>query len=290
MNRIEEDKVMIARRKSGGGAVYQDLGNTCFSFFIPIYDQTSPLDTRVKNNEVIISALQTFGIDAKVSGRNDLEVDGKKISGSAYQLDLGSNTRRKKALHHGTLLLDVKFDDLHNYLNPNKKKLESKGVDSVISRVLNLCTLKPSLTHESVSSALFESFKKQYDWCEPTFQVIDSPLTISPHVKEFYDTITNRSWLYGESPQFTYNIETRFNWGIVDFFFKVEKGTIIGGQCYSDCLVPEFIDQINIEMNSKGYEYSKKGLDLMCEILTHKNLENPQVLSMINDLNKWLIS
>jgi lipoate-protein ligase A len=84
MNRIEQDKVEIARRKSGGGAVYQDLGNTCFSFFIPIYDETSPLDTRVKNNEVIINALSSLDIEAKISGRNDLEVDGKKISGSAY--------------------------------------------------------------------------------------------------------------------------------------------------------------------------------------------------------------
>lgn len=169
MNRIEEDRVAIARRKSGGGAVYQDLGNTCFSFFIPIYDDTSPLDTRVKNNEVIINALKTLNVEANISGRNDLEVDGKKISGSAYQLDLGSNTRRKKALHHGTLLLDVKFNDLHNYLNPNKKKLESKGVDSVISRVLNLCSIQPTLTHDKVSTALFESFKRQYDWCEPSF-------------------------------------------------------------------------------------------------------------------------
>lgn len=193
MNRIEEDRVEIARRKSGGGAVYQDLGNTCFSFFIPIYDETSPLDTRVKNNEVIINALKSLEIEAKISGRNDLEVDGKKISGSAYQLDLGSNTRRKKALHHGTLLLDVKFDDLHNYLNPNKKKLQSKGVDSVVSRVLNLCTIKPSLTHQVVSNALFESFKHQYNWCEAIFEQIDDPLKVSPHVVDFYNKITNRS-------------------------------------------------------------------------------------------------
>lgn len=67
----------------------------------------------------------------------------------------------------------------------------------------------------------------------------------------------------------------------MDFFFKVEKGTIVGGQCYSDSLIPEFIDQINIELNSKSYEYSKKGLELMCEILADRNPDNEQILSMI---------
>lgn len=289
MNKIEEDNVAIARRKSGGGAVYQDLGNTCFSFFIPIYDDTSPLDTRNKNNEVILKALEQFGLNGEISGRNDLELNGKKFSGSAYQLDLGTRNRRKKALHHGTLLLDVQFDDLWKYLNPNKKKLESKGVDSVVSRVVNLCTVKPELNHDVVSEAMFESFKEIYDWCEPTFETIDDPLSVSPHVQEFYDKITNRKWLYGESPQFTYNIETRFDWGIMDVFFQVEKGSIIGGKAYSDCLVPELIDFLNYELDSKSYEYSKTGLDLMCEILSDKFEGNDSAQNMIKDLNKWII-
>ena len=290
MNKIEEDDVKIARRKSGGGAVYQDLGNTCFSFFIPIYDDTSPLDTRDKNTEVILSALESYGLKGEVSGRNDLEVNGKKFSGSAYQLDLGGKNRRKKALHHGTLLLDVQFDDLWKYLNPNKKKLEAKGVDSVVSRVVNLTTLKEDIAHDNISEAMFESFKNQYDWCEPSFETIDDPLSVSPHVQEFYDQITNRNWLYGETPQFTYNIETRFDWGIVDIFFQVEKGSIIGGKAYSDCLVPELIDYINYELGSKSYEYSKTGLDLMCEILAYKFPDNEQVQDMIKELNVWLIS
>jgi lipoate---protein ligase len=182
MNKIHEDGVKIARRKSGGGAVYQDLGNTCFSFFIPIYDDTSPLDTRNFNNKVILKALDGFGIKGEISGRNDLEINGKKFSGSAYQLDLGGKNRRKKALHHGTLLLDVQFDDLWKYLNPNKKKLESKGVDSVVSRVMNLCTINPELEHELISTAMFESFKNLYDWCEPTSQTITDPFSVSPHV------------------------------------------------------------------------------------------------------------
>ena len=89
MNKIEEENVALARRSSGGGCVYQDLNNTCFSFFIPIYDDKKPFDTKEENNKIILDAIKTFGIEGEVSGRNDLLIEGKKFSGSAYELDLG---------------------------------------------------------------------------------------------------------------------------------------------------------------------------------------------------------
>ncbi len=76
------------------------------------------------NNKIIINALGSLGIEAKVSGRNDITVDDKKISGSAYRLNLGGKGGKgKKALHHGTILFSVDLQALHRYLNPNKKKL-----------------------------------------------------------------------------------------------------------------------------------------------------------------------
>ena len=97
------------------------------------------------NNDILINALKNkFNIDAKASGRNDLIVQNegvdKKISGSAYKLKLGNikTGEGKKSLHHGTLLLDLDFTALSKYLNPNKLKLQSKGVVSVIQRVINL--------------------------------------------------------------------------------------------------------------------------------------------------------
>lgn len=166
----------LARRKSGGGCVYQDLKNTCFSFFIPIYDTTSPLDTREQNNIIILDALASLEITGEVSGRNDLLVDGKKFSGSAYELDLGGVKVRKKALHHGTLMIDVDVNAVWEYLNPNKKKLESKGVDSVISRVTNLIDHYPSLDHAKISDAMFSAFAKHYNWCEVQHEVLEEPL------------------------------------------------------------------------------------------------------------------
>lgn len=158
MQKLEEDKVVLARRKSGGGCVYQDLGNSVFSFINPIEDFGTQ-DFKTLNNELLIDALKQFGIAAEASGRNDMVVDGRKISGSAYKLKLGrKDGSGRRSLHHGTMLLDLELGALGKYLNPNKKKLESKGVDSVVSRVMNLSEANSTINHDTFCSALEKSF------------------------------------------------------------------------------------------------------------------------------------
>jgi lipoate-protein ligase A len=162
VQRLEEKDVILARRKSGGGCVYQDLGNSVFSFINPI-DDFSKQDFKTLNNEVLLDSLQSFGVTGEASGRNDLTVDGKKVSGSAYKLKLGrSDGSGRRSLHHGTMLLDLELTALGQYLNPNKKKLESKGVDSVISRVMNLKEVAPTIDHQSFCDALEGSFSKKW--------------------------------------------------------------------------------------------------------------------------------
>ena len=140
---LEQDGVTLARRKSGGGCVYQDLGNSVFSFLNPV-NGFDKVDFKTMNNDLLLGALKKFGLEAKASGRNDLTIENegvdKKISGSAYKLKLGNikTGEGRKSLHHGTMLLDLELGALGKYLNPSKAKLESKGVDSVISRVINL--------------------------------------------------------------------------------------------------------------------------------------------------------
>ena len=145
---LEENNVMLARRKTGGGCVYQDLGNSVFSFINPVKEN---IDFKTMNNEVLLGALEKgFGVKGEASGRNDLTVDGRKVSGSAYKLKLGrKDGSGRRSLHHGTMLLDLELGALGKYLSPNKKKLESKGVDSVISRVLNLKELVPEINHDN---------------------------------------------------------------------------------------------------------------------------------------------
>eukprot|EP01027_Heterolobosea_sp_BB2_P001677 GEZU01002504.1.p2 GENE.GEZU01002504.1~~GEZU01002504.1.p2 ORF type:complete len:118 (+),score=32.97 GEZU01002504.1:136-489(+) len=113
---MEEDGIFLARRTSGGGAVYQDLGNTCFTFMSP----RAQFDKSV-NNGIIISALRNlFNIHAEASGRNDIIISDskRKISGSAFK------QTNDRAFHHGTLLINVDLAGLQKYLNPDKKKLE----------------------------------------------------------------------------------------------------------------------------------------------------------------------
>ena len=144
--------------------MYQDLGNSVFSFINPV-NAFEKVDFKTMNNEVLINSLKNgFGIQAHASGRNDLviknegEVD-RKISGSAYKLKLGrKDGSGKRSLHHGTMLLDLELGALGKYLNPSKAKLASKGVESVISRVVNLKEINPDIHHDNFCESLEEAF------------------------------------------------------------------------------------------------------------------------------------
>lgn len=117
--------VAIVRRSTGGGAVYHDLGNINYSFI------GDPADKEYLTR-YIIKALNDMGIGAEKTGRNDLLVEGMKISGMA---ELQRNGRM---LLHGTLMYDVDIEQMTNLLTPGEKKLQSKGIKSVRSRVRNI--------------------------------------------------------------------------------------------------------------------------------------------------------
>lgn len=296
IDRIQQDGISLARRKSGGGAVFQDLGNACFCFMTPIFEaDKAPLDTRVVNNQIILRALNRFNIPAEVSGRNDLEVKGKKFSGSAYELDLGGIRKQKKALHHGTLLVNVNMKALGNYLNPSKPKLQSKGVDSVISRVINLKELCSDLTTENLTKAIEEEFKEEYKETHPEVREIEikDPSKVDPQVIKTYEQWTDEKWVLGETPQFSNQFETRFPWGIMDIRLQVDNGIITRAKIFSDCLLPELIDWLEDELSSKHYEYSARGLErLFEEVLPFKSSSaeeyQAKYASCVADLHAWL--
>lgn len=149
--RMEQDGIRLARRSSGGGAVFHDLGNTCFTFMAgkPGYDKSVSTD-------IILQALRQLGVTAGASGRNDLVMetaDGpRKISGSAYR------ETQDRGFHHGTLLLNADLERLADYLNPDPKKLQAKGITSVRSRVANLAEFLPGISHEQVCEAIVQAF------------------------------------------------------------------------------------------------------------------------------------
>lgn len=154
------------------------------------------------NNEVLIDALAKFKVLAEPSGRNDIHVNGRKVSGSAYKLSLGKKDGTgKKSLHHGTMLLNLDLNALQKYLNPNKLKLISKGVDSVVSRVLNLSEIVPDITHEQFCNALAGTFRKKWHDKKLNERVLSiKELEAIPKVMELYENMNKWEWRFGETP------------------------------------------------------------------------------------------
>lgn len=138
----------IARRKSGGGTVYHDMGNLCFSIISH------------ENNEIfcdyrmmILRILEKNGLNATYNGRNDLVLEGKKFSGNAVY------NKGKYVCQHGTILIHTDIEKMNYYITPNLEKLNRNGVKSVSSRVINLCEVKHDITCEGFCQEFISTFK-----------------------------------------------------------------------------------------------------------------------------------
>ena len=219
---LAEEGGVLARRLSGGGAVFHDLGNLNFTFLMPQAEYD--LD---KQFSVIAEAVSLLGLRSERSGRNDVLAEGRKFSGNAFYKHDG------KAYHHGTLLVDVDMEKLGRYLNPSKAKLQAKGVDSVRSRVVNLRELNPDITIPSMKQALAQAFAKVYG----------VPMTVMSDRDLNHDAIealrqrnAGWEWNYGQKLPFTVELETRFSWGCLQLCMQVENGILSGAKVYSDAM------------------------------------------------------
>ncbi|MDR0698762.1 MAG: lipoate--protein ligase [Tannerella sp.] len=224
---LERDGGFLARRMSGGGAVFHDLGNLNFTFLVrdEKYDLACQLD-------VIIHAVAKFGVHAVRSGRNDILADGKKFSGNAFF------NSRGHCYHHGTLLLDVDMSNLSRYLNVSHTKLQSKGVDSVRSRVINLRDLAPDITVESLQAALIEAFGEVYG--APPQLLSDERLN-QEEVGKYAEKYASWEWRLGRKLLFTTEYQNRYAWGDLTLQFCVEGGIIKDAIAYSDGMETNFI-------------------------------------------------
>ena len=213
---LQQEGGHLARRLSGGGAVFHDLGNLNFTFLMPqaMYDLDRQLDT-------ICAAVRSFGIDAERSGRNDILAKGRKFSGNAFYKN------GKQAYHHGTLLLDADMEKLGRYLNPSKAKLAAKGVDSVRSRVGNLRELNPDITVDAMKAALIDAFSAGYGCAERI------ELSPDPALRERY---RSWEWNYGQKLPFTVSWEDRLDFGCIRIEAAVERGVIRQAKVWTDAM------------------------------------------------------
>ena len=222
----------LMRRGTGGGAVYHDLGNINFSF---IADK-SLYDVRMQLS-VIQDALLAYGLEAEISGRNDLICQGRKFSGNAF------GKGKKNDLHHGTILIKTDSAMMQRYLTVDKAKLMKHGVKSVASRVVNLSELVPELTSESIKSPLIASFEKVYGG-KSTMLDFDT-LIKNKEVQAIREHLSSDDFLFGRWRQFMTSKKAQFPWGNVDIALHIDeaKAIITEVQIASDCLEPEIIRQ-----------------------------------------------
>ena len=237
---LEEEGGFLARRTTGGGAVYHDLGNLCFTF------AASPEQYDLKRQmKVVQRACRKFGIETQFSGRNDMiTLEGYKFSGNAFSV-----TNQCK-IQHGTLMVDVDVTKLGKYLTPSKEKMKSKGIKSVQSRVCNLKELNPVVTTDAMRQALREAFLTEYgELIELSTEGLDCP-----EVRETYETYASWEWKFGKSPECETSYNKRFAWGEVEVQLKLNKLVISECKVYSDALDVELPGFLEALLTGKRYD------------------------------------
>lgn len=263
---LESNGGKLARRLSGGGAVYHDLGNLNFTFVMDknIYDLNRQL-------QVIIDAVKAMGINAEFSGRNDITIDGKKFSGNAYYF------KKFAAYHHGTILVDTDFDKLINYLQVSKEKIISKGIESVRSRVINLKSIDSEINIEDVKSKVKTSFLANYGGNGSELKINNK------RVKEIYEKYSSWEWRYGQTPDFDLIFSNRFNWGSMEIGFELRDGYILSSKIYSDSLAADLIQNISYQLKDIPLDIE----NIIKRISRVRVLDKDEQL-IIQDVRRWL--
>ena len=221
---VEDQGIIVVRRLSGGGAVYHDLGNLNFSFITK--DDGDSFMNYKKFTQPVVDALAKLGVNAELSGRNDILAEGRKVSGNAQFATRG------RMFTHGTLMFNTEIDAVVSALKVKKDKIESKGIKSVRSRVANISEfLTDEMTVEQFRMAILTSVfggEENIRYYELTDEDWANIHKIS---EERYQTW---AWNYGKSPRFNIQKTHRFPSGGIDIRLEVNRGVIEEAHIFGD--------------------------------------------------------
>jgi lipoate---protein ligase len=274
--KMEQNGITLARRQSGGGAVFHDLGNTNFTFMAgkPEYDKT------VSTN-IVLNALKTLHVKGKSTGRNDLVIEDsegeRKFSGSAYRETMD------RGFHHGTLLLNADLGRLANYLNPDPKKLKAKGIKSVRSRVTNLNEINPEINHDNVCGAIIDAFFHHYGKrVEPEY-ISPESLPELPNFTEKFEHQSSWQWNFGNTPEFMHTLSERFSWGGIELHLDIKKAHIVKAKIFTDSLTPAPLETLTEALIDQPYK-----INTFNKIINKTAEAFPENAKELAELQVWL--
>lgn len=243
---VEAHHINVVRRTTGGGAVYHDLGNLNYSFITGAGDAERL--TMERFTRPVVEALRGLGLQAEASGRNDVLVDGKKVSGTAQRLVRG------RILYHGTMLFDADPGMVAGALQVDPGKFQSKSAKSVRSRIGNI---RPALARDMELGEFWEYLKKSFSGGGMvTGRLTAEELAAVEELKRTkYDTW---QWNYGRSPQYGMVNRRRFEGGGLEVRVQVKEGRITGIVFYGDFLSLSPLDGLTAAL--EGCEFRREAV------------------------------
>ncbi len=249
----------LARRLSGGGAVYHDMGNQNFTFmaYNELYDVA-------KQIEVICQATRKFGIQAIRNGRNDITAEGKKFSGNAFY------STKKVSYHHGTILLSSDMVKLNEFLTPSKAKMKAKGIKSVQTSVINLCELAPMITPRKMRNALLTSFAEVYS---VELEYLKDNIFDLHEWERLAEHYSSHKWTLGKLSDFDQHIKTKLSFGEIELQLSVSNGIIQNVVMYSDAINANWVKAVKTKMIGSAFKFDEINMRLSVLEMDRENTE-----------------